>query len=120
MTGPPKKRTGLFFVILGAGLFFGLVVMFLAVWQFLAPADRRTAVAYSDFLEEVHAGHVDEIRVRGREIDYRLRPRADMPSNASGSSLQRETIGPVPDQAFLDSLKPTDPNAQPPKIHFEK
>jgi cell division protease FtsH len=86
----------------------------LAVWQFLAPTERKVMMPYSEFLIEVHAGKVREIRVQGRDIDYRL----DNPS--SKQSALRHTTGPVPDQAFLDTLKPTDPNAQQPRITFEK
>jgi cell division protease FtsH len=115
---PPKKPKGLIFVVLGVGLPVVVLGAFIAIWQFLAPTDRRVPVAYSDFLAEVHAGRVEEIRVHDRDIDYRLAPDPNAPK--PGSALMRHTVGPVPDQAFLDSLKPTDPNAVPPRIHFEK
>lgn len=51
-------------------------------------------------------------------IDYRLRQPADQHPN--GPPPIRHTVGPVPDQAFLDSLKPTDPSAAAPKTIFEK
>ncbi len=86
---------------------------FLAVWQFLAPTDRRVAVPYSEFIEEVHAGHVREIKVHGRDIDYRV-------ASSGHTSVMRHAVGPFPDQAFLDTLKPTSSNDQPPRIIFEK
>jgi hypothetical protein len=89
------------------------MVAFLAIWQFLTPADRVVIVAYSDFMTEVHAGKVEDISVRNRDIRYRVR-------SSEGRAIVKATIGPAPDQAFLDSLKPTDPYAPPPKISFEK
>ena len=100
-------------LVIPAGALAILFGLFLAIWQFLTPAERVVPVAYSDFLEEVHAGKVAEIRIRNREIRYRLR-------TGDGHSPTRETIGPVPDQALVDSLKPTDPSAPLPKITFEK
>jgi ATP-dependent Zn protease len=79
----------------------------------LTPSERVVPVAYSDFLQEVHAGRVEEIRIKNREIRFRLR-------GTDGRSPTRETIGPVPDQALVDSLKPDDPSAPLPKISFEK
>ncbi len=88
------------------------IVLFLAIWQFLAPEDRRQVVSYDQFIAEVRSGHVYEIRIHDRDIDYR---------NAyPASTVVKHTTGPVPNQAFLDTLKPDDPNMPAPKIVFEK
>lgn len=89
--------------------------IFLGIWQFLTPAERKLPVAYSDFLAEVHAGHVDEIRIHDREITFRVHD----PSNPT-RRIVKETVGPIPDQALVASLKPDDPNLPLPKIFFEK
>jgi len=34
--------------------------------------------------------------------------------------VTKETIGPIPDQALVDSLKPADPSLPLPKVYFEK
>lgn len=90
----------------------GLLV-FVAIWQFLAPSDRRVMVAYSDFVAEVRAGRVEEIQIRDREIRFRTRGLEGRPG------VIKETVGPIPDQRLLDSLKPDDPAAAPPKIVLE-
>jgi cell division protease FtsH len=112
---PPEKKPFPYWVLViplgGFALLFGL---FLAIWQFLTPAERVVPVPYTDFLAEVHAGKVEEIHIHDREIRYRLRA-------ADGTRPPvRETIGPIPDQALVESLKPTDPSAPLPKIIFEK
>ena len=35
-----------------------LIVMFLTIWQFLTPNERKMPVAFSDFVAEVQAGRV--------------------------------------------------------------
>ncbi|MDB4936929.1 MAG: Cell division protein FtsH [Labilithrix sp.] len=110
--GPAKKPFPLVAVIVPAAVI-GVMVTLLAIWQFLTPAERHVVVPYSDFIAEVHAGRVDEIQVRNRDIRYRVRS-SDRPG------AMKETVGPVPNQAFLDSLKPTDPSAPLPKVIFEK
>jgi cell division protease FtsH len=89
------------------------IAAFLALWQFLTPPQRSAPVAYSDFLSDVQAGKVEEIKIHDREIRYRLR-------SPDGHRIVKETIGPIPDQALIASLKPTDPNAPLPKIVLEK
>jgi ATP-dependent Zn protease len=99
-------------VIIPIVLGIGSIVFSVAVWQFLTPAERRVPVAYTDFLAEVHAGRVIEIRIRDREITYRA-------NGADGRVLVKETVGPTPDEAMIDSLKPDDPTKPPPKITFD-
>ena len=50
-----------------------LIVMFLTIWQFLSPPDRKYS-AFSDFVNEVHSGRVDEIKQHHDErLDELLR-----------------------------------------------
>ena len=109
---PPKKPFPVVYVVVPVVVM--VLIAFLALWQFLTPTDRRVPVAFSDFLADVHAGKVAEIQIHDRDIRYRLRPIDGKPSPI------RETVGPLPDQALVESLKPTDPSAPAPKIFFEK
>lgn len=111
--GAPKRGFPWIFVVFPAvALVF--VGGFLAIWQFLSPSERKTPVAYTDFVSEVRAGRVDEIVIHDREIRYRTRGAEGRPGSI------KETIGPVPDQRMLDTLKPDDPNVPAPKIRLEK
>jgi cell division protease FtsH len=109
----PKKPFPVVYVVVPAIIL--MLSAFLALWQFLTPPRRRVQVAYSDFLGDVHAGKVSEIHIHDRDIGYRISA-----TDAGSPSAFRETTGPIPDQALLDSLKPTDPNTPLPKIFFEK
>ena len=110
---PPRQRPWPLIVGIAALVLLG-PGLFLAVWMFLAPAERKVVVAYSDFVTEVRAGRVEEIHIRGRDITYRMKDRGD------GRPTVKATVGPIPDQALVESLKPDDPNAPLPKIIFEK
>jgi cell division protease FtsH len=94
-----------------------LIVMFLAIWQFLSPTDRKQPIAFSEFVQEVQLGHVKDIHIKDREYNFTVH-------NADGAkaTLQREAIGPVPDEALLATLKPAADvkDATAPKIFFEK
>ncbi len=94
-----------------------LIVMFLAIWQFLSPTDRKQPVAFSEFVEEVQKGHVKDIHIKDREYTFTVH-------NADGAktTIQREAVGPVPDEALLSTLKPSADvkDATPPKVFFEK
>ena len=95
-----------------------LIVMFLTIWQFLTPAERKVPVAFSDFVNEVHAGRVDEIRIKDREYTYRIKG-AD-PTKGGGT---KEAVGPLPDEKLLETLKLDDKGqalAAAPKVFFEK
>lgn len=89
------------------------ILSFVGLWQFVAPTERHVVVAFSDFVAEVHAGQVDEIKIRDREITFRTH-------DANGRTVTKETVGPAPDQALVASLKPDDPDKPLPKIYFEK
>ena len=110
---PPRPKQPILWIVIPIGIALAAIVSFLVIWQFLAPAERKTPVAYSDFITEVRAGRVEEIRIRDRELTFRVR-------SSSGRVVTKEAIGPVADQALVDSLKPDDPNLPPPKITFEK
>jgi cell division protease FtsH len=94
-----------------------LIVMFLAIWQFLSPTDRKQPVAFSEFVEEVQKGHVKDIHIKDREYTFTVH-------NADGAktTIQHEAVGPVPDEALLSTLKPAADvkDATPPKVFFEK
>ena len=92
-----------------------LIVMFLTIWQFLTPAERKVPVAFSDFVNEVHAGRVDEIRIKDREYTYRIKG-AD-PTKGGGT---KEAVGPLPDEKLLETLRPDAKDAPAPKVFFEK
>lgn len=109
---PPKKPFPIVYVVVPVVVM--VLIGFLALWQFLTPADRSVVVAYSKFLDDVHAGKVAEIQIHDRDVRYRLRPIDGKPA------LVRRTVGPLPDQSLVESLKPTDPGAAAPKIFFEK
>jgi cell division protease FtsH len=82
--------------------------MFLAIWNFLQPAEHRTATAFSDFLNDVHAGRVKDVTIKEREYTYHLRP-----ADASKPVELHETVGPLPDQDLLNQLKYVPPAAPP-------
>ena len=94
-----------------------LIVMFLAIWQFLSPTDRKQPVSFSEFVEEVQKGHVKDVHIKDREYTFTVH-------NADGSktTIQKEAVGPLPDEALLATLKPGPDvkDAQPIKIFFEK
>ena len=89
-----------------------LIVMFLTIWQFLTPAERKTPVAFSDFVAEVHAGRVDEIKIKDREYSYRLKG-AEAGKAAGGN--QKEAVGPLADQELLATLRPDAKDQQAPR-----
>jgi cell division protease FtsH len=94
-----------------------LIVMFLAIWQFLSPADHKPPVSFSEFVADVQAGHVKEIHIKDREYSFTVH-------NADGAktTTQQVTIGPVPDEALRQTLKPGPDvkDAVAPKIFYEK
>ncbi len=84
---PQPKQKFPFWVLIPIGVGICALVTFLAIWQFLTPAERRVPVAYSDFITEDRAGRVDEIRIRDREITFRVH-------DSSGRTMTKETGGP--------------------------
>ncbi|MEO8875276.1 MAG: ATP-dependent zinc metalloprotease FtsH [Polyangiaceae bacterium] len=92
-----------------------LILMFLVIWQFLSPTDRKPPVAFSEFVNEVHAGHVDEIHIKDREYSFRTRT-----SDTNKTVAQHESVGPTADEALVSMLKPDNKDTPAPKIYFEK
>jgi cell division protease FtsH len=97
-----------------------LIVMFLAIWQFLSPSDRKQPVAFSEFVTEVQAGRVTEVRIKDKEYTFKVH----VPEGGK-VDVQKEAIGPSADQKLIETLRPYT-NGQPdqtkpaPKIFFEK
>ncbi len=92
-----------------------LIVMFLTIWNLLTPTERKVPVAFSDFVTEVHAGRVEEIRIKDRDYTYRVKG-----ADAAKPGGTKEATGPLADEGLLQTLKPTDPAAEAPKVFFEK
>jgi cell division protease FtsH len=92
-----------------------LILMFLAIWQVLNPSERRQPVAFSEFIAEVHAGHVDEVKIKDREYSFRVRT-----GDTAKTAVQKEAVGPSADEQLLETLKPENKEAPAPKIYFEK
>jgi cell division protease FtsH len=92
-----------------------LIVMFLTIWNFLTPAERKVPVAFSDFVSEVHAGRVDEIRIKDRDYSYRLKG-----SDPAKPGSIKEAVGPLPDEKLIETLRPEAKDVPNPKIKFEK
>jgi cell division protease FtsH len=66
-------------------------------------------------LNDVHAGKVDEIKIKDREYTFRVHT-----TDGSKATMQKETVGPVADEKLLETLKPDNKEAPAPKISFEK
>ncbi|HEY1954882.1 MAG TPA: ATP-dependent zinc metalloprotease FtsH [Polyangiaceae bacterium] len=95
-----------------------LILMFLAIWQVLNPSERHQPVAFSEFVTNVHAGLVDEVKIKDREYNFRVHAADNVKA-----TTQKEAIGPTADEALLETLKPDKPDAKDattPKIYFEK
>src|SRR5687768_8041668 len=89
--------------------------MFLTIWQFLTPAEKRDPVAFSDFVSEVHQGKVDQVNIKDREYTYKYK-NADP---AKGNHV-KVAVGPLADEALLATLKPDNKEIAAPKVFFEK
>src|SRR6266850_5840266 len=87
--------------------------MFLTIWQFLTPADRKQPIAFSEFVSEVKQGKVEEIKIKDHEYTYRVRG-----TDPKGGTM-KETVGPTADEKLLETLKPDDPKLTT-RISFEK
>ena len=92
-----------------------LIVMFLTIWQFLTPPERKQPIAFSEFLKEVHSGQVKDIRIKDRDYTY-----TKGAAGAGGKTATYETIGPVADEKLLETLKPDAKDVAPPSITFDK
>ena len=97
-----------------------LIVMFLTIWQFLTPADKKVPTAFSEFVADVHQGKVDEIKIKDRDYSYRVHG-ADAQQGPQGKNGGwKEAVGPVADEKLIEALRPDDPKGNAPKIFFEK
>jgi cell division protease FtsH len=81
----------------------------------LSPTDRKPPIAFSEFVNEVHAGHVDEIHIKDREYSFRTRT-----SDSNKTVAQHESVGPMADEELISTLKPDNKDTPPPKVYFEK
>jgi hypothetical protein len=72
-----------------------------------APKPTNSRVAFSELLEGVEQGRVEEIRVRGRLYTFRI------------GSAMRETLGPITSEKELRELRPSKLGASPPKVIVE-
>ncbi len=77
-----------------------LIVMFLAIWQVLQPGERKQQVSFSQFVGLVHSGQVTEVHIKDHEYGFT--------QIIDGKNAQKETLGPVADQALVDDLEKKD------------
>jgi cell division protease FtsH len=77
--------------------------MFLAIWQVLQPGERKQQVSFSQFMTLVHSGQVTEVHIKDHEYAFL--------QVQDGKNTQKETLGPVADQALIDDLEKKDPAA---------
>jgi len=80
-----------------------LIVMFLAIWQVLQPGERKQQVSFSQFMTLVHSGQVTEVHIKDHEYGFL--------QVQDGKNTQKETLGPIADQALIDDLEKKDPAA---------
>jgi cell division protease FtsH len=80
-----------------------LIVMFLAIWQVLQPGERKQQVSFSTFMNLVHTGQVTEVHIKDHEYGFL--------QVQDGKNTQKETLGPIADQALIDDLEKKDPAA---------
>ncbi len=78
-----------------------LIVMFLAIYQVLQPGERKQQVSFSQFVALVHSGQVTEVHIKDHEYQFT--------QVQDGKNLQKETLGPLADQALIDDLEKRDP-----------
>ncbi len=77
-----------------------LIMMFLAIWQFLSPAQTpAAAVSFSDFMAQVHADkekepYVEQVSVKDHEYTYWVKD----PRNPNQPKAKKVTNGP-PDRS---------------------
>ncbi len=95
-----------------------LIVMFLAIWQFLTPGERKQPTAFNALVQMVHEGKVESIHIKGTEYTFTYK------RDEKATKLQGETTGPVPDTHVYEMLKPVAVAGQPapvgPEIFYDK
>src|SRR5271166_3412292 len=94
-------------VLLCVGVWFGSAWLTIAAFVLASSFEQSCRkgklqpVAFSEFLADVEAGRVDEIRVEGRAATFRLR--------SNGRTSERQTVGPFGDREQVRALRPADP-----------
>ena len=78
-----------------------LIVMFLAIYQVLQPGERKQQVSFSQFVGLVHSGQVTEVHIKDHEYQFT--------QIQDSKNVQKETLGPLADQALIDDLQKKDP-----------
>ena len=112
MTPAPAPRRSLVpWILIPLGFIVLAVSAFLAIWQFLAPVERHVVVPYSEFVAAAHKGDVDEVRIDGKEIRFRV--------HVGDRTVVKETVAPSAAQAMQDAMSPNE-KMTPPKLVFEK
>lgn len=102
-------------VVLLAVAWFGSALVTFAVIALSGGSghDRLQQVAFSDFLSLVDRGSVEEIHVKGRVATFRIRDNPKL-------QVEKQTIGPVDDEAQVRALRPSNADESPPKVVFER
>jgi cell division protease FtsH len=81
-----------------------LIMMFLAIWQFLSPERQVTSqVAFSEFMAQVHADkekepHVESVSIKDREYTFWVK------DPKSSSKIKKIALGPEPADAITKDL----------------
>ncbi|MBP9113282.1 MAG: ATP-dependent zinc metalloprotease FtsH [Polyangiaceae bacterium] len=96
-------------------LFLWLFVIFLVwiIWNFAGQGERQQ-VGFSEFVDQVRSGQVEEIRIEDKRYLFRLR------DATSPRKVYKETFGPFADAKLLETLVPEAKDAPKPKVFFEK
>ena len=79
-------------------------------------AAKPSRSADSIRLSEVHAGHVEEVKIKDREYTFRVHG-----ADAAKTAVQKETVGPIAGRSSSSTRSsPTTKDAPAPKVYFEK
>ena len=86
----------------------------LLIWQvFLAPVDKYVPATYDQFVLDVRAGRVEEVRLDGNEVRYRVHLN-------DRTTVTKGTTAPSKEQAIRDARTIDAPNAVAPKLVVER
>jgi cell division protease FtsH len=94
-------------------IWLGIILAGFVLFSMVNAAPKST-MAFSEFMTEVRAGHVEEITIRDRDYQFKLK------AGEGAKPSIKETVGPDADEALLATLKPDAKDAPLPKIKFEK
>lgn len=114
MAGPPRTIAPRLVLLLCGLVSVASVLMTLFVWfVLLTPAAPEVPrVSFAEFLGDVHAGRVEEVRIDG--TDYAFWKLVD------GRRVDERTTGPRAGIAQVRALRPSDPLASPPRVFFTR